>query len=76
MKRYNTWLVMFALFLIVLLVFPGMVHAQDPSGLDPASDIDAPIDGGLGFLIAAGVGYGIKKYRDLKKKETSEQQIN
>lgn len=27
-----------------------------------------PIDGGIGLLLAAGVGYGAKKYYDLKKK--------
>jgi hypothetical protein len=27
-----------------------------------------PIDGGVSLLAAAGVGYGIKKYRDSRKK--------
>ncbi len=31
---------------------------------DPGGDPDAPIDGGVGLLIAAGVGYGVKRYRD------------
>lgn len=38
---------------------------------DPGTDPDVPIDGGIGFLIAAGVGYGIKKVkeqRELKNK--------
>lgn len=83
MKRYGTLLVILALFLVMLVVLPGVLHAQDPSdpvddpsGIDPSGDIDAPIDGGLGFLIVAGVGYGIKKYRDLKKKELIEEEIN
>ena len=39
-----------------------------PDG-DPGGDPDLiPIDGGLGFLLAAGVGYGVKKARDMKKK--------
>ena len=27
-----------------------------------------PIDGGLGFLLAAGAGYGLKRLKDSKKK--------
>jgi hypothetical protein len=27
-----------------------------------------PVDGGLGFLLAAGVGYGVKKAREYKKR--------
>ena len=29
---------------------------------------DAPIDGGLSLLVAAGVGYGVKKIRSRKNK--------
>ena len=32
---------------------------------DPTAD--CPIDGGLGVLLALGVGYGIKKYRSVAK---------
>jgi hypothetical protein len=32
----------------------------------------APVDGGLSLLIAGGVGYGIKKAREKKKKELEE----
>ncbi len=35
---------------------------------DPGDDPDAPIDGGVSLLVAAGVGYGIKKARDSRKK--------
>ncbi len=34
----------------------GGVAGQDP-------DTETPIDGGLGFLLAAGVGYGVNKIR-------------
>ena len=40
----------------------------------PTPPADAPIDGGLSLLIAGGVGYGIKKVRDNKKKQQQEQQ--
>ena len=43
--------------------------AQDPGGGGGLGDTDAPIDGGVSLLIAAGVGYGVKKYRDGKKKK-------
>ena len=33
----------------------------DPNG--PAPPNDVPIDGGLAVLLAAGVGYGVKRYR-------------
>lgn len=48
---------------------PTLSHAQiigegcdyeDPMG------VPCPIDGGLGFLIAAGVGYGIKKVKEAR----------
>jgi hypothetical protein len=25
-----------------------------------------PVDGGVGFLVVAGIGYGLKKYKDAK----------
>lgn len=48
--------------LVVNIVLPFVVMAQDP-GDNP----DAPIDGGVSLLLAAGVGYGVKKYRDGRK---------
>lgn len=44
------------------IFFPILSMAQDPGG-----DPDAPIDGGLSLLLAAGTAYGVKKYRDYKK---------
>jgi hypothetical protein len=49
--------------LLIVLFSPILLNAQ-PS--DPGDDPDVPIDGGLSFLLAAGVGYGIK---ELRKKE-------
>jgi len=36
---------------------------------DPGEDPDTPIDGGVGVLIAAGLGYGLKKIRDERKRK-------
>ncbi|TDH19991.1 hypothetical protein EXU57_22200 [Segetibacter sp. 3557_3] len=61
--------IQWAFFIIVgLSIFPAPAHAQDP-GEDP----DVPLDGGLTLLIAAGVGYGVKKAVDYRneQKETN-----
>ena len=49
--------------IITCLVLPMISFAQLP---DPC-DQGCPIDGGLSLLIGAGVGYGVKKYREVKK---------
>lgn len=50
---------------ITLLILTSITMAQPP-GL-PATPSQAPIDGGLGFLAAAGGAYALKKLRDKKK---------
>jgi hypothetical protein len=45
---------------------------NDPPPPPDDEDPDAPIDGGLGILIAGGIGYGIKKYRSAKKERSKE----
>ena len=57
--------IIFLLFIIVCLAFPLFSIGQ-PATLDPE---DTPIDGGLSILLAAGAAYGVKKYRDHKKKD-------
>jgi len=48
----------------IILLLPFLAHAQAP---DPGGDVDAvPIDGGISLLVAAGVGYGIKKIKESK----------
>ncbi len=53
------------LILIALFLVPSLLHAQPGFGDDVD---DVPIDGGLSLLVAAGVGYGIKKVKAHKKK--------
>ena len=50
-----------ALALIICIGLPMLTYAQ------PDPPADTPIDGGLSLLLAAGVGYGVKKYRDGRK---------
>ena len=50
---------------MISLLLPMIAMAQ----IDPPPNPDAPIDGGLSILIAAGVGYGVKKVRDGRKKK-------
>lgn len=52
---------------VTVSLLPMAALAQDPGG-----GPDAPIDGGLSLLLAAGVGYGVKKYRDNRKAKQEE----
>lgn len=59
---------------VFVLCFPSLVMAQPfPNCPDPNVDCNVPIDGGLSLLIAAGVGYGIKKVRDSRKQQQADQ---
>ena len=50
--------------LLTLVFFLPSVLAMAQPGDDPSP---VPIDAGIGFLAAAGIAYGIKKYRDAQK---------
>ncbi len=52
--------------LTIVFLFSALAIAQP--GL-PAAPSQAPIDGGLALLAAAGGAYAIKKLRDKKKRE-------
>jgi hypothetical protein len=51
-------------FIICLLFITNLLHAQPLGDGDPD---DVPIDGGLSLLVAAGIGYGSKRLRQVKK---------
>ncbi len=51
--------------LLAAMVLPFLALAQGPA--DP-SDTYVPLDGGLSFLLAAGMGYGAKKAIQARKK--------
>jgi len=50
----------------LILVIPELVFSQAPPP-PPSKPAQAPIDGGLGILAAAGGAYAIKKLRDRNK---------
>lgn len=70
MKCFCRTLVISGLLLIIFSVVPKFSNAQFG---DPGDDPDAPIDGGVGLLVAAGVGYGIKKVKENRKKNKTVQ---
>jgi hypothetical protein len=67
LKPYRILIAVVILSLIIIII-PNIANAQ----IDPAGDPDAPIDGGLGILLAAGIGYGIKQIRDRKNIQSKE----
>jgi len=77
MKKYinniNTSQLIKIIYLLVVFVsITSLLHAQLPP--DPGGDPNnAPIDGGLSLLIAGGVGYGVKKIREKRKKQEDQE---
>ncbi len=56
------------LLMIIMCFIPSLLFAQGDPGGDP--DATVPIDGGLSFLAAAGVAYGVKKIKEHRKKKS------
>jgi hypothetical protein len=59
------------------LIFTSVCFAQDGSdpgggGTGNPDDTNTPFDGGVCLLVAAGIGYGVKKAYDAKRKEAAE----
>jgi hypothetical protein len=73
MKQGINKILVLSFFIFLSLCFPSLVQAQE---VDPGPGPDAPtavpIDGGLVILLAAGAGYGLKKYRNNRRKEKEE----
>lgn len=67
--KKNNFNITSLMMLIVMLAIPVLTMAQG----DPGGDPDAPIDGGLSVLLAAGAAYGVKKYRNHKKKNNEDE---
>ena len=62
MKLKKSYIILLIAFSLAPL-FTESVSAQPP----PPPPQDIPIDGGLGFLLAAGIAYGAKKLHSEKK---------
>jgi hypothetical protein len=54
--------------LACFFLLPALLHAQAPGFGDDTID-EVPVDGGLSLLVAAGIGYGIKKVKEQRKKK-------
>ena len=57
---------LFLLIVCFLSLQLAMAQLDDPPGDFIDSDPELPVDGAVGLLMAAGVGYGIKKLRKKK----------
>ena len=64
MRSNKNIILITGLLLVVVCILPFFAMAQDPGG-----GPDVPIDGGLSLLLAAGAAYGVKKYREGRKKD-------
>jgi hypothetical protein len=66
MKKYRRTIPILGFLFIFFTILPNLaVKAQ--SGVGPGDpDADVPIDGGISLLVAAGIGYGIKKNKERK----------
>ena len=58
--------------MVILLSFTAIASYAGPRGF---SDPDTPIDGGISLLVATGVGIGVKKVREMRKKKKETEQI-
>ena len=64
------YIILIPISIIMFLALTTVLWAQSPPPpMLPLSPDQAPIDGGLGLLAAAGGGYALKKLRDRKKAE-------
>ena len=63
------------LLFITVMLMPKLLLAQPGFG-DDVNDSGAPLDGGLSILAASGIGYGIKKIKDARKKKMLDADTN
>jgi hypothetical protein len=57
--------ILLKLSLICFLIFA--LHSYAKAQIDPDGDPEVPLDPGSWVLVAAGVGYGVKKWIDVKQ---------
>jgi hypothetical protein len=62
---------------IIICAFMCMPSLVFAGATDPyCPPTEAPLDGGLTLLIAAGIGYGVKKVYDKRKKDKATDNAN
>lgn len=77
MKQLNAFLTtcLTLALLTAPFVLPEVLGSGVPGGggsggsPNPGGQQTVPVSGGVGFLVAAGVGYGVKKYYDWKNQD-------
>jgi hypothetical protein len=71
MKKYSKTIAIFSILMILFAILPN-INAKAQGSEFGSGDPDAPIDGGVSLLIAAGIGYGIKKNKERKNNKDIE----
>ena len=56
------------LLLAGLLLLAPLVHAQDDPGSGGPDPAAVPLDGGSALLLTTGVGYGLRKLQQLRRR--------
>jgi uncharacterized integral membrane protein len=69
MKTFPDYILQGSKIMVLLVVFLLLVNVSHAQLNSPGGENDAPIDGGLSLLVAAGVGYGAKKLKEKRKKK-------
>lgn len=70
--KNTVYFVRIILVILILSIAPMLIYAQ--GGFDDnVNDNPVPFDGGVSLLVAAGVGYGLKKAHERKK---AQKQLN
>ena len=64
MNKTHKLMLMMTLFFVIGIAYSAKADPDTPTEAD-----SAPIDGGISLLVAAGVGYGVKKMKSKSDKE-------
>jgi len=69
--KFNVTTAQVLKFAIVCVILVGFLNSASAQPVFDDDVNDVPVDGGLSLLVAAGVGYGAKKIREKRKKNTN-----
>lgn len=67
-KVFSLLLILTFILLVVTLSFAQPGHGRPPGKPPPPPNPQAPLDGGLGYLLAAGLMYGVHIYNKRRKR--------